>query len=236
VPSDRSLFSLSIPDFEIEHAVVCVIGQRGESIGLVLFESLDDFEEYTEAVAAFERREEVAMPPYLALNFDQREDLSPELSDEIRRYGWEIAGTKAYPWVVAGEAELLGRPPAKDELLLLEVAAHALADAVEKTPRLRTLWQANETLSLTSTVRTHEGSVTATLAAPYERAVQAGSGPRRPGSKPLGGGSNPPPRSGGGARTVKATRNSAARDKRPPRKSTQRIATQTKVADRSHRR
>lgn len=106
VPTDHSLFSVTIEELELREAAMSVIGQMGQSLGLILFSGIDDFEAYLDAAAAIERREEPAMPPHFALNFDRGAELSAALRKEIAEHRWEVAGPAAYPWLDLPHAQV----------------------------------------------------------------------------------------------------------------------------------
>jgi hypothetical protein len=67
VPSDQSLFSVTIDEFGLHDALMSVIGQMGDSLGFVLFAGMDDFETYLDAADAIERGDEPTMPPHFCV-------------------------------------------------------------------------------------------------------------------------------------------------------------------------
>jgi len=62
VPSDASLLSVTIDALGMQDAVLSVIGQLGQSLGLLLFAGRDAFEAYVDAGAAMEAGEFLAIP------------------------------------------------------------------------------------------------------------------------------------------------------------------------------
>ena len=170
VPSDQSLFSVTIEKLGVREAAMSVIGQMGQSMGLVLFSSLDDFEAYPEAIDALEHGEEPEMPPHFALNFEREADLPPMLRDEIAEHNWEVVDANAYPWLVAIEEELVARPPTADEVTMAEAIARALTNVMVEKKALLAAWNGGAPVSRTLSVETHQGEIEVTLGAPYLRA------------------------------------------------------------------
>ncbi len=170
VPDDQCLFSVTIEQLGVRDAAMSIIGQMGQSFGLILFSSLDDFEAYLEAADGVEPREAPEMPPHFVLNFEQGAELAPELRKEIAEHRWEVAGPDAYPWLVAVDEQLVARPPTGKEVVMAEAIALALTDMRAEKKALRKAWDGGEPLSCTLTATTHEGQIDVTLGAPYVRA------------------------------------------------------------------
>ena len=170
VPSDQSLFSVTIEKLGVRDAAMSVIGQMGQSMGLVLFSGLDDFEAYLDAADAMEHGEEPDMPPHFALNFERGADLAPVLRKEIAEHSWEVVDANAYPWLVAIDEELVARPPTAGEVTMAEAIAHALTNVMAEKKALRAAWKGGEPVSRTLSVETHQSEIEVTLGAPYMRA------------------------------------------------------------------
>jgi len=100
---DRQIIAVDIPAFDIRDACLSVIGAAGESFGLLLFRSMNDFWSFALRLeaddddAVEEGDDEVALR---SLSFDRKKDLPPSLMREIREHGWPVAGTRAYPTLV----------------------------------------------------------------------------------------------------------------------------------------
>jgi Domain of unknown function (DUF6930) len=170
VPSDQSLFSVTIEKLGVHDAAMSVIGQMGQSMGLVLFSGLDDFEAYLDAANAIEHGEEPEMPPHFALNFERGAELSSELRKEIAEHQWEVVAANAYPWLVAIDEDLVARPPTAGEVTMAAAIALALTNVLAEKKALRAAWKGGEPVSRTLLVDTHQGELEVTLCAPYMRA------------------------------------------------------------------
>lgn len=169
VPSDQSLFAVSIEKLGVTDAALSVIGQMGQSLGLILFSSIEGFEVYLEAADAMEHGEEPTMPPHFALNFERGAELSAALRKEIAEHHWEVAGADAYPWLVAVDEDLVARPPTAEEVTIAEAIALALPKVLEEKKALLAAWNGGEPVARTLLVATHAGDVEVSLRAPYEQ-------------------------------------------------------------------
>lgn len=171
IPDDQSLISVMIESLGVRDAAMSVIGQMGESLGFILFSSLDDFDAYLDAADALERGELPKMPPHFTLNFERGANLAPALRKEVAEHGWEVAGANAYPWPVAIDEDLVARPPNANEVTMAEAIARALTRFIaEEHETLRTAWEGGEPISRTLSVRTYQGEINVTLRAPYTHA------------------------------------------------------------------
>lgn len=169
VPSDQSLFSVTIEKLGVTDAALSVIGQMGQSLGLILFSGIDDFEAYLDAADAMEHGEEPTMPPHFALNFERGAELSAALRKEIAEHHWDVAGAEAYPWLVAVDEDLVARPPTAEEVTLAEAIALALPKVLKEEKALLAAWNGGETVARTLFVPTHVGDVEVSIRVPYEQ-------------------------------------------------------------------
>jgi hypothetical protein len=168
VPDDRCLFSVTIEKLGLRNAVVSVIGQMGQSRGLILFANIDDFEAFLEIEDTIERGEEPAIPAHFALNFERGADLPAPLRKEIAQHHWEVASTDAYPWLVAVDEDLVARPPSAREVSMAEAISLALPQVLSEKQALLAAWKGGARVARTLSVPTHAGDVEVTLSAPHE--------------------------------------------------------------------
>jgi hypothetical protein len=175
-PDDQSLISVTIEALGAREAVLSVIGQMGESLGVVLFPDLDAFQAYLDAGDALGQGEEPIVPPHLSINFDNGAELHPALQKEIEDHGWEVASASAYPTLVVVDADVIGRPPTARELTLAEVLALALPQLLSEKEELQSAWKGEEAFSRTMTVAAHAGPFAVTLRAlSEEESLAAGA-------------------------------------------------------------
>jgi hypothetical protein len=173
VPSDQSLFSVTIEKLGVKDAALSVIGQMGQSLGFIVFSGIDDFEAYLEAADAVEHGGKVAMPPHFSLNFDRGAELSAALRKEIAEHHWEVAGAQAYPWLLAVDEDVVARPPTAEEVTIAEAIALALPEVLKEKKALLAAWDGGTTVSRMLSVHTHAGDIDVVLRVPYEQETAA---------------------------------------------------------------
>jgi hypothetical protein len=138
ISGDGHLFQLSCRALAIQGWVGCVIGQQREHYGVILFQSLQDYERYVEQGERFEAGDRDAMdaaPPHRAINFEAQAAMPAPLLQEIRRYGWPVAPGDAYPTVMLIEPPQVLKPPRRADLQQLEAVALALVAWIDGGPQ-----------------------------------------------------------------------------------------------------
>lgn len=170
VPSDHYLLSVSIATLGVDAAALSIIGQMGQSFGLILFAGLDDFEAYSACSAAMERGEEPTIPPHLSLNYEPGAELGASMRAEVAEHRWELASPTAYPWMVAVDEDLVARPPTAREVTLAEALARVLLEVLTEKKALLAAWKGGAPVARTLRVATHAGEIEVTLRVPYPRA------------------------------------------------------------------
>ena len=145
LPPDLTDIRCSIRKLGIKDGIVTVIGQMGESFGVIFFPSQVDFDTYMDLAAqgpdGFQTPPEMQLS-MCSLSFEQGAALEPDLRKEIAKNGWVVAANDAYPVVVVSEGPLLARPASLDEWTALEAIvqtlprfltpAYAVAEAVHE--------------------------------------------------------------------------------------------------------
>jgi len=180
VPNDQSILSVTIEALGVREAAMSVIGQMGQSLGFILFSDRAGFDAYLEGADGVSRGEEPVMPAHFALNFDRGAELGPGLRKEIAEHGWQVAGAGAYPWLVAVDDDLVGRPPTIRELTIAEAIAVALPEVLRDPSELLRAWSGGSPFSRTVSVATHAGPFEVTLGAPCESPASAAHRGRPP--------------------------------------------------------
>ncbi len=99
VAVDGDVLRIDVPELGVEGACLAIIGSLGESLGLLLFSSVEDYDAF--ATAAGELDTHGAPGPFagrlLSLHFQRGSELSGELLREIAANKWPIASAEAYP-------------------------------------------------------------------------------------------------------------------------------------------
>jgi hypothetical protein len=167
-PGDRSPLSVTIEALGLRDAPLSVMGQMGESLGLVLFPDIEHYDAFLDAADALERGEKPLMPPHLSLNFEPGAKLDAALRKEIARYGWEVAGADAYPRLLALDEDMIARPLTARDFTVAEAVALALPGFLADRNALRAAFEGGEPLCRTFTVSARSGRLEVVLRAPHE--------------------------------------------------------------------
>lgn len=127
--SDDQVLRLDIPALGVHGACVSIIGQLGESLGLIVFPSLAGYETF---LAAAERqlpsRKRVDLGTgWLALNFEAGADLPDSMRREVTSHGWPVAAPDAYPRPMRVDHDSVLMPVTPRDLRILTACALSLA-------------------------------------------------------------------------------------------------------------
>src|ERR1017187_10496413 len=162
VPGDAVL-SVTVESHGLDQAALSVIGQMGQSLGFLLFSTMDDFDAYLDAAESRGSDKDPTMPEYLVLNFERGADISPGVRKEISAHKWEVAGPRAYPWVAFVDKATVPRPPTAKELALLEGATLALAALAGERKAVKDAFAGGEPFERIYSVPTHAGEIAVTV-------------------------------------------------------------------------
>ncbi|MBM5817844.1 MAG: FUSC family protein, partial [Cyanobacteria bacterium K_Offshore_surface_m2_239] len=145
VPADGHLFQVTCLPLGIRNWTGCVIGQGGESYGVLLFDSPDDYRRYLTIGQQAEAgedwgREDGAFPRHRAINYEPRQAMPPGLLREIKRHDWPVAAGDAFPTILLVDSDLALLPPRTQDWRQLELVAAALCEWLDTEPHLADLW------------------------------------------------------------------------------------------------
>lgn len=136
VPHDESVFMLDIEALDLHGAVLSVIGQMGESYGVLMFDDAEAYEAFRVAgeQVQFDQDSWPDFPRHLAINYERGAELPDAVRREVDTYGWEVAGPHAYPWPVILEAtdDLVARAPSQSEFEIAEAICRVLSEALTR--------------------------------------------------------------------------------------------------------
>lgn len=138
VPSDQFIFSVTIDQLGIQESVLSVIGQSGESFGVILFPSHDAFLRYCELSSQPASVNQI--PAHIGLNFDDASDVAPTLRKEIAIHHWQVVEPSAYPQILAIESNLQARPLTRKDYVMFGVISEAFSQVVSDEQSLMTAW------------------------------------------------------------------------------------------------
>ncbi len=127
--NDNDLVRIDVPALGVAGACACVVGAATGAPGILLFPS-------DAARVAFGRSAEQGGADFgtdwLALSFAAGEDLPQEMLDEVREFGWRVAGPAAFPLPEHADRRGAPVPPTEHEVDLLAATARAIVALVEQ--------------------------------------------------------------------------------------------------------
>lgn len=166
VPHDQCLLAVTAPELGLSDAVVSVIGQQGESFGVVLFDSLEDHERYVLLSDAIASGRKLDIPPHRSLAYEPATEIDPDVRKDIARHQWPVAGTDAYPSLLIPTADRILAPPGERDLEVFAVLATALTRALGKRPFVKAIGTQSQA-SVNVEVLLPRTAVAMTLETPY---------------------------------------------------------------------
>lgn len=140
---DQCLFQVTSQALGLHRWCGCVIGQAGESYGVLLFQSRQDQRQFIDAA---EVANAIGEPPpglfphQWAINFEPLDAISRLLADEIAQHGWPVAAGDGYPVPLHVDPDLLHVPLTRADLARLEAVARALSRLIDNVPQLDSYW------------------------------------------------------------------------------------------------
>jgi hypothetical protein len=126
--TEGQLLRMDIPALGVSGACVSIIGSFDESLGLLIFPSLDGFD-------AFSRAANHLVPgngpidlgtDWLALSFERGADLPLRMRREAAQHGWPVVDANAYPRVDRRERDGAARPLVERDVKIASACASAL--------------------------------------------------------------------------------------------------------------
>lgn len=128
VATDDQVLRVDVPQLDVEGACLSIIGNLGESLGFLLFPSLEGYRAFLDAAdkrRPADRRIDFGTS-FLALNFERRADLPAGMRREVQRHRWRVAGPQAYPLVDHHERDGLARPLTERDVEIVAACALSL--------------------------------------------------------------------------------------------------------------
>ena len=125
---DPPVLRMDMPAFGIDGACVAIIGQLGQSRGLLIFESLYDFDDFLIAAdAAAEGDGPISLgSEVLALTFESATELPRSMRQEAMEHRWRVHSADAYPLVQRRDPDGVVRPLIERDLEIATACALAL--------------------------------------------------------------------------------------------------------------
>ena len=129
VAGDNQVLRVDIPAYGVEGACLSIIGALGQSIGLIVFPSLEGYERFLEMADA-------PIPPgtpidmgttSLSLNYEAASDLPATMHREAMEHGWPVGDHAAYPVVQHRDRDAVLRPLTERDVGVISACAASLA-------------------------------------------------------------------------------------------------------------
>jgi hypothetical protein len=167
--SDGHVLAVDVPDLGWTGGCVSILGQLGESFGLLLLRSVDDyctFLRLSEAPPAARRRLGAGVP-YLSVNFEHPRDLpgGKKLAARARAHGFEPGAEGRVPNILKAGADAVSTPPTTDDYRLATACLEGVRRFVEKNGGLFT-GPPRERVTERLTVATPTGALEVAVTAP----------------------------------------------------------------------
>ena len=125
---DNQIVRMDIPALGVDGACLSIIGQLGQSRGVLIFPAREDFEQFLEAAARTDPEQHdagVFGAEVLSLTFHNATQLPPPMRREAMQHHWPVNSPEAYPIVARRDPD--GIPRTLVERDVETVAAAALA-------------------------------------------------------------------------------------------------------------
>ncbi len=123
------------PLLSVDGACLSIIGQLGQSRGVLIFPSRDDFEQFLEAAENSDPEQPGPTAfgaDVLSLTFHNATQLPPTMRREAMQNGWPVDSTDAYPVVAHREPNGIPRPLGERDVEIVVACALALAAFLPK--------------------------------------------------------------------------------------------------------
>lgn len=128
-PADSATIRVDAPELGIRGACAVVIGGLGESLGFLVFPSLEAHDRFLDLADPLQRGEEIDFGcDSLALEFESEVDVPPTMLDEIEAHGLPVADEDAYPIVERRTRSGEMHAPSESDVWLMAGCARSLAD------------------------------------------------------------------------------------------------------------
>lgn len=129
VAGDCQVLRVDIPEYGVGAACLSIVGQLGQSTGLILFPSIEVFERFLKTAEAPHRPTEPIDlgGTVLSLNYEAASDLPGPMYREVREHGWSVGGPRAYPVVQHRDGDGLLRPLTERDVRVVSACATSLA-------------------------------------------------------------------------------------------------------------
>lgn len=113
---EHQIVRIDIPTLGVHEGVMSIIGERGESLGMLFFFSLADFESFGEP--AQDPNGTPQLRPFISLSFGSKTSVPPSMAREIEEHRWKLTGPSAYPAIITHDGSAPHAPQKRDVQLM----------------------------------------------------------------------------------------------------------------------
>ena len=134
VANAAQVLRMDIPALGVNGACLSIIGQLDESRGVLIFPSLDGFEQFRDAAqaSAVERGSIAPGTELLSLTFKAATELPTSMRREAIEHGWPVENADAYPLVARRDSDGIPRPLVERHVRLATACALSLSAFLAK--------------------------------------------------------------------------------------------------------
>lgn len=157
------VLGLDVPAYGVTNLCLSIIGQLGQSVGVLIFESIDAFRAARAKAEGGPRT--LASAKVFSITFEAPSDLPPAMYAELAAHGWKIAGERAAPLVLALDGDGVAVPLDADDVEFATMVAAALATFIEQHRPALSTWPPAPPIAATIAARASLGEVV--LRAPH---------------------------------------------------------------------
>jgi hypothetical protein len=126
---DSQILRLDCPALNARDKVVSIIGNLGESFGVLVFDSLDGFEAMAGlAEADMADKQPMSVGTHIfSINFERGSDIPKTMRREIDRHGWTVPDANAYPHIQRIDPDCTIRPLTDRDVVFATACTEAIA-------------------------------------------------------------------------------------------------------------
>jgi hypothetical protein len=160
VIEEHQLVGVDIPRLKVKGACLSVIGGVGESSGLLLFRSIDDYLAFGYRRAKGRTRDRSSVR---SMSFGARNELAPSMLREIKKHRWPVAGPLAYPSLFALDRTMESLPITARDYRIMTKLSQAFLVFFQN---YRSIFETNDPEAIQPSF-TDEDDVQVTFTAPF---------------------------------------------------------------------
>jgi hypothetical protein len=127
---DSQLLRLDCPALDARDKVVSIIGNLGESFGVLVFDSLDGFEAMAEpSDAHMAGKQLINLGTHIfSINFERGSDIPKAMRREIDQHGWRVPDANSYPRIQWIDPDRMLRPLTDRDVVFATACAEAITE------------------------------------------------------------------------------------------------------------